>query len=466
MSMQKKLVSAMFCLLLCASAAKSSNTVWVELMKAGKQAQEQGELQKAKKLLLSALRKAEESSDSGLQAQSLVWLARVNEEEGDWKTAELILRQAGDKAKVANVDPAVVESIKEELRKSLTKQGVAEPTANFLSEEPFTQPRRNRTIQDHPYQVALKAYESGEDKKAETILLSLIQESRAGNGTECLSDLYCLDLLYQIYARTDQFDKCEKLIESLLDDIKSRREDAINVSVFAGQYFLYLGALFEIRSRHEEAEVMMNKGLRIIASSSKNDVIERTINLWSSTGRKVEAQKLISCIKSESQTIGGDKKPVKARPGLKYAKVNFLKVDQQYGFWVSRFDGFHPAAAMAIRNTGPLDLSKKKLVFQAIFWNPKTREKQTVRKESVQELYRINQSLVLMFEGPVAQALPSNVHLWPEIQYKLMARVFVNDSPEVENLTLGQVSQICGTEEDALEKVRQFQGKIPELKKN
>ncbi len=426
----------------------SSDMVWAELMKAGQNSLNQEDFSKAEKLFLSAKREAEEDKDEAHAAEALFSLAQVSEARLDWTSAEQLLRQSASKAQSAKAESTLADRIRNELRNVFLKQGIEDSLAFVLAEQPFKSKLKDINASEHPYSTALKAFRRGDNKKAEAILLNLLQRSRDGNDSECMSDVYCVDVLYQIYVRTNQLEKCEKLVKSLLEDIKTRRDRAIEVSFFAAHYFLYLGALCEIQNEHDEADVMFMKGLRIFASVSGIGSVDNLLTIWIKTGRKTEAQKLLSCIeqiKGSSRKKGDEIEP-------KYASVNTLRIVRHFSWWKTKRDGAHPSLAIVVENIGPNDLSNVKIALQAIFRERSGSTSYTAREEVVPLDFHVNQQLIVKFCCPMQYSLPMDSSMWPRVATQVIATI--QDSLEAENLLRDYISKNCISDDEAMVRLR------------
>ncbi len=172
-----RLVSTAICLSLVASQlvlpAFSSGVIWTEMMKAGQEAQDSNNLDKAEKLLLAALKEAESDRDELHQAQSLLWLARVYERQDKYPLAEATLRKALAKVEKSStiIDPAIHDAIKNELFMVLHLQDKSVDASEFkLSAAEKEWQAREALAKKDPFQRGKLLFEARNFVKAEPIL--------------------------------------------------------------------------------------------------------------------------------------------------------------------------------------------------------------------------------------------------------------------------------------------------------
>lgn len=122
--------------------------------------------------------------------------------------------------------------------------------------------------------------------------------------------------------------------------------------------------------------------------------------------------------------------------------------------WIHDANGYHPAVFMIVENTSGRDLSGKSIKLQARFTDLQTAEVSLGRKEIRREL-KSHQQISLSLEGALAYELPFELHLWPSIEAKVMARMGNASDDGVETLVIGKVQAATRTEEEAFQALNQ-----------
>lgn len=278
--------------------AFASDVIWTELMKAGQEAENSSDLDKAEKLLSAALKDAESDRDEPRQAQSLLWLARVYERQDKYPLAETILRKALLKVEKVStiIDPAIHEAIKNELMIVLHQQNKEVDATEFrLTAAEKEWQAKEALAKKDPYQRGKLFFEARNFVKAEPVLERVFKGFTSEAQMRSPEANACLDMLYQIYRDAKQYDKAEKLLESALDVAKSETGDVFNNNFTAGRIFLYLAGLFSIQQRDVEAGVMAKKGFTILFNPRRYDsasAFANLVNNWEAEGKKQEAQAL------------------------------------------------------------------------------------------------------------------------------------------------------------------------------
>lgn len=455
------------CFFAAAQPGVCSRTVWAELISGGKASLERGDLVKGRTLLSAACREAEQDKDAELEAQSLLLLAQTYEQEKNWSFAETLLRKAATRIKGLELESNIAEEVSAGLDRMLVKQGTSVAKAKNNTEQ-----IKEKEKQNQPLKNALSAFDSHNYKKAESIFLSILQATTISNVSESWTDLVCIDHLYRIYRDTNQFEKAEKLIKEIIEEIKTRRGAAFTYSEVAAQCFLYLGGLSEIQNRKDEAEILISKGLdmyKLISKARYKRTINDTAKTWELNGKAVEAKAILAHFNAGLPLASQKKEPgfANARLSDENQEKNSdefqsppspdsnhtLKISSHSGWWSHTTKGWFPTVGLRIVNPKDHDLSNTLIKLQAEFC---VREDQKIHyvQQKICEKFVPGGGIVVRFQCPVSFDLGFDDTRWPKIKYEVLGKVYTTQDPEIESICKGKIANQILSEDEGLSLLR------------
>ena len=127
-------------------------------------------------------------------------------------------------------------------------------------------------------------------------------------------------------------------------------------------------------------------------------------------------------------------------------------------WWSHDATGYHPALGLLIENSSPRDLSGTLIRFQGRFLDLRNGYTQVAREEFDGEFHR-NQQRFIKLRGPTPYELPIDKDQWPRIECKVMCRVGTVGDESTQDLVVSRIDKITMTDEEAMEKLRQDQGR-------
>jgi len=127
-------------------------------------------------------------------------------------------------------------------------------------------------------------------------------------------------------------------------------------------------------------------------------------------------------------------------------------------WWSHDATGYHPALGILVENSSPQDLSGTLIRFQGRFLDLRNGYTQVAREEIDGEFHR-NQQRFIILRGPTPYELPIDKDQWPRIECKVMCRVGTVNDDATQDLVVTRIDRITMTDDEAMEKLRQDQGK-------
>ncbi len=127
-------------------------------------------------------------------------------------------------------------------------------------------------------------------------------------------------------------------------------------------------------------------------------------------------------------------------------------------WWSHDATGYHPAVGLLIENSTNRDLSGILIRFQGRFLDLRNGYTQVARDEWDGEFHR-NQQKFIKLRGPTPYELPIDKDQWPRIECKVMCRVGTVNDEATQDLVVTRIDRITMTDEEAMEKLRQDQGR-------
>lgn len=144
--------------------------------------------------------------------------------------------------------------------------------------------------------------------------------------------------------------------------------------------------------------------------------------------------------------------------GSSEGKVHRLQAQSVLTWWSHDPTGYHPAVALLLENSSPRDLSGVLIRFQGRFLDLRNGYTQVAREEFEGEFHR-NQQRFIKLRGPTPYELPIDKDQWPRIECKVMCRVGTVNDEATQDLVVTRIDKITMTDEEAMEKLRQDQGR-------
>lgn len=143
-----------------------------------------------------------------------------------------------------------------------------------------------------------------------------------------------------------------------------------------------------------------------------------------------------------------------------YPEKSVQKIQAQsvLTWWSHDATGYHPAVGLILENSSPRDLSGTLIRFQGRFLDLRNGYTQVAREEWDGEFHR-NQQRFLKMRGPTPYELPIDKDQWPRIECKVMCRVGTVGDEATQDLVVTRIDKITMTDEEAMEKLRQDQGR-------
>jgi hypothetical protein len=143
-----------------------------------------------------------------------------------------------------------------------------------------------------------------------------------------------------------------------------------------------------------------------------------------------------------------------------YPEKSVQKIQAQsvLTWWSHDATGYHPAVGLILENSSPRDLSGTLVRFQGRFLDLRNGYTQVAREEWDGEFHR-NQQRFLKMRGPTPYELPIDKDQWPRIECKVMCRVGTVGDEATQDLVVTRIDKITMTDEEAMEKLRQDQGR-------
>lgn len=127
-------------------------------------------------------------------------------------------------------------------------------------------------------------------------------------------------------------------------------------------------------------------------------------------------------------------------------------------WWSHDATGYHPAVGLLLENSSGRDLGGILIRFQGRFLDLRNGYTQVARDEWDGEYHR-NQQRFLKLRGPTPYELPIDKDQWPRIECKVMCRVGTVNDESTQDLVVTRIDRITMTDEEAMEKLRQDQGR-------
>lgn len=127
-------------------------------------------------------------------------------------------------------------------------------------------------------------------------------------------------------------------------------------------------------------------------------------------------------------------------------------------WWSHDATGYHPSLALLIENSTGRDLSNTSIRFQGRFLDLRNGYTQVARDEWDGQ-YQRNQQKFLKLRGPTPYELPIDKDQWPRIECKVMSRIGNVSDEGTQDLVVTRIERITMTDEEAMEKLRQDQGR-------
>lgn len=143
-----------------------------------------------------------------------------------------------------------------------------------------------------------------------------------------------------------------------------------------------------------------------------------------------------------------------------YPEKSIHKIQAQsvLTWWSHDATGYHPAVGLILENSSPKDLSGTLIRYQARFLDLRNGYTQVAREEWDGEFHR-NQQRFLKMRGPTPYELPIDKDQWPRIECKVMCRVGTVGDEATQDLVVTRIDKITMTDEEAMGKLRQDQGR-------
>ncbi|MBX9948474.1 MAG: tetratricopeptide repeat protein [Candidatus Obscuribacterales bacterium] len=276
--------------ILLACPADASALVWAEMMKAAKDAQNGGDLRKAEKLILAAVKEAQTDSSYAQEAQSMLWLARVYIAQDQREQAESMLKRSLTKAKSA---PLISPDLLEEINRELANIREEKASASAYSSAKMNQ-SSIRKIQEAvaPFATGQVLFQEHNYSAARPLLEKVFASYKGERALKSEEGQSCLDMLYLIYRDGKEYDKAEKLLKTALD-LSHTDFDNLDFNQLSGKVFLYLAGLFAIQGKDAEAEVMAKRGVSIICCPIRrvsDPTVIQIAEQWETAGKEQEAK--------------------------------------------------------------------------------------------------------------------------------------------------------------------------------
>ncbi len=157
---------------------------------------------------------------------------------------------------------------------------------------------------------------------------------------------------------------------------------------------------------------------------------------------------------------GGQKAHSYSGDDAPYPEKSVHKIQAQsvLTWWSHDATGYHPAVGLILENSSPKDLSGTLIRYQARFLDLRNGYTQVAREEWDGEFHR-NQQRFLKMRGPTPYELPIDKDQWPRIECKVMCRVGTVGDEATQDLVVTRIDKITMTDEEAMEKLRQDQGR-------
>ncbi|MBC7999793.1 MAG: hypothetical protein IAF58_17700 [Leptolyngbya sp.] len=127
-------------------------------------------------------------------------------------------------------------------------------------------------------------------------------------------------------------------------------------------------------------------------------------------------------------------------------------------WWSHDATGYHPSLALLIENSTGRDLSNTSIRFQGRFLDLRNGYTQVARDEWDGQ-YQRNQQKFLKLRGPTPYELPIDKDQWPRIECKVMSRIGSVSDEGTQDLVVTRIERITMTDDEAMEKLRQDQGR-------
>ncbi len=139
-------------------------------------------------------------------------------------------------------------------------------------------------------------------------------------------------------------------------------------------------------------------------------------------------------------------------------RVARLQAQSVLTWWSHDATGYHPALGLLLENSSSRDLSGVLIRFQGRFLDLRNGYTQVAREEWDGEFHR-NQQKFIKLRGPTPYELPIDKDQWPRIECKVMCRVGSVGDESTQDLVVTRIDRITMTDEEAMEKLRQDQGR-------
>lgn len=140
------------------------------------------------------------------------------------------------------------------------------------------------------------------------------------------------------------------------------------------------------------------------------------------------------------------------------ARATRLQAQSVLTWWSHDATGYHPALGLLIENSSSRDLTGTLIRFQGRFLDLRNGYTQVAREEFDGE-FRRNQQRFIKLRGPTPYELPIDKDQWPRIECKVMCRVGSVGDESTQDLVVSRIDKITMTDEEAMEKLRQDQGR-------
>ena len=139
-------------------------------------------------------------------------------------------------------------------------------------------------------------------------------------------------------------------------------------------------------------------------------------------------------------------------------KAARLQAQSVLTWWSHDATGYHPALGLLLENSSSRDLSGVLVRFQGRFLDLRNGYTQVAREEWDGEFHR-NQQKFIKLRGPTPYELPIDKDQWPRIECKVMCRVGSVGDESTQDLVVTRIDRITMTDDEAMEKLRQDQGR-------